>query len=81
MYYIERAMSAVVSVRIPEELKETLKKYGVKASEVARQALEEEVERRRMEEAKRAAGELADFLEDIPDEEIVRSIREDREKR
>jgi len=81
MYYVERAMSAVVSVRIPEELKETLKKYGVKASEVARQALEEEVERRRMEEAKRAAGELADFLEDIPDEEIVRSIREDREKR
>ena len=44
-------MSAVVSVRIPEELKETLKKYGVKVSEAARRALEDEVERRRMEEA------------------------------
>lgn len=71
-------MSSVnISVRIPRRLKEELSKYGVKVSEVVRRALEEEVERR-IETARRAAEELGDLFSKVSEEEIVRSIKEDR---
>ncbi len=73
-------MSATISVRVPKELKEELARYGVEVSEVTRRALQEEVERRRMQELREAAEELGEALEGIPDEEIVERIREDRRR-
>lgn len=67
-----------IVVRVPRELKESLSHYGVEVSEVVRKALQEEIRRRKLEELKGAASRLADFLAKIPDEEIIKSIKETR---
>ena len=48
-------MNTVITVRVPPEIKEKLRKYGVRVSDVVRKSLEEEIEKKRLEEAKRAA--------------------------
>ena len=59
-------MGSVISVRVPQELKDDLKRYGIEVSEVTRKALEEEVKRREREELQGMAEELGEFLEKIP---------------
>jgi hypothetical protein len=71
-------MGSVISVRIPTELKDDLRRYGIEVSEVTRKALEEEVRRREREELRGMAEELGEFLGKIPRERIVEGIREDR---
>ncbi len=73
--------SVTISVRIPKELKEKIDRYGVRISEVVRKALEEEVRRRELEEAAKAAEELGELFSRVPDDEIVRSVREYRRSR
>jgi hypothetical protein len=73
--------NVTISVRIPKEVREELGRYKVKISEVVRRALEEEIRRRRREELERVAEELGDLLAKIPDERIVKSIREMRGSR
>mgnify|MGYP000105982908 CR=1 FL=1 len=73
--------SVNITVRIPRKLKEELRKYRIKISEVVRRALEKEVERRKMEELRRIARELGDFLSRMSEEEIVKSIKEFRRSR
>ncbi|MCD6089749.1 type II toxin-antitoxin system CcdA family antitoxin [Candidatus Bathyarchaeota archaeon] len=70
-----------ITVRVPRKLKEELAKYGVNVSEILRRALEEEVRKRKREELKAAAAELGEFFSRIPDEEIVKGIRETRDSR
>lgn len=70
-----------IVVRVPKELKESLNHYKVEVSEVVRKALMEEIRRRRLEELREVASRLADFFARIPDEEIVKSIKETRESR
>jgi len=74
-------MSGVVTVRVPEELKEDLKKYNVELAEVARRAWEEAVREKKLEAARVAAEKLGKIFSEIGTVEIVRTIREDREKR
>jgi len=74
-------MSVTVSVRIPRELKEEAKRYGINISEVARRALEKEVKRRKLEEAMAAARRIGEILSKIPEEEMVKWLREAREER
>ena len=68
-----------VSAKIPKELKEKIDRYGIKVGEVVREALELEVKKRMIQEAKRSLKDLMLFLGEIPKEEVVRIIREDRE--
>jgi antitoxin CcdA len=70
-----------VSARITPELKEKIDKYNVKTSQVIRNALEEEVKRRELEELEEQARRLKPLLDRMTTEEVVRSIREDRDKR
>lgn len=70
-----------ITIRVPKKIKEELAKYGVKMSEVVRRALEEEIKRRKLEDLKKSAKELGELLAKIPDEEIVKSIKEARERR
>ena len=68
-----------VSAKIPQELKELLYKYGIKPSTVIRRALEEEVKKHVLREIGEKAGRLCEKASQIPDEEVARIIREDRE--
>ncbi len=70
-----------VSAKIPRELKELMDRFGIKPGPIIREALEREVRRRLLEEAERRARRLGEELRNIPDEEIARLIREDRELR
>ena len=69
-----------VSAKIPRRLKELLDKYGIKPGPIIRRALEEEVKRRMLGEIEEMARELSRRVSHIPDEEIARIIREDRER-
>ncbi|MEM3479261.1 MAG: hypothetical protein QW702_02515 [Candidatus Bathyarchaeia archaeon] len=70
-----------VSAKIPRRLKELLDRYNIKSGSIIRRALEEEVKRRVLEELEELSRELSKELSQIPDEEIVELIREDREGR
>ncbi|RLG46339.1 MAG: hypothetical protein DRO00_03705 [Thermoproteota archaeon] len=73
--------SVTISVRIPKELKEKIDKHGIKVSDVVRRALEDEVKRRELEEAAKAAEELSKLFSKIPEQEIIRLIKEYRGSR
>ncbi|MCS7364690.1 MAG: hypothetical protein NDF54_04550 [archaeon GB-1867-035] len=70
-----------VSAKIPRKLRQLLDKYGIKPSQIIRKALEEEVKRRMLKEIEEKAKELSRKVSHISDEEIVRIIREDRERK
>lgn len=70
-----------VSAKIPTELKEKINRYDIPVSETIRQALEEEVKRREIEELRKRAAELKPLFDKISTEEVVRMIREDRDSR
>ena len=72
---------ASITVRIPNELKKELEDTGVKISEVTRKALENEVRRIQEEKAREAAEKLSQLLREIPDEEIIKALRETRDQR
>jgi len=70
-----------VSAKIPRELKELMNRFSIKPGPVIREALEREVRRRILEEVEKKAWKLSEKLKNIPDEEIAKLIREDRELR
>ncbi|MHC1628600.1 MAG: type II toxin-antitoxin system CcdA family antitoxin [Candidatus Nezhaarchaeales archaeon] len=70
-----------VSIKVRRELKEEAERLGVNVSEVLKRALEDAVERKRIEILKRRLDEVSHVLKKIDIESIVRSIREDRESR
>ena len=70
-----------VSVKIPRELKEKLERYGIKPSKLLKKAIMEELKRKEIQELEKMRAELSDIIAKFSKEFIVRSIREDREKR
>ena len=70
-----------ITIRIPTEIKKGIHKYGIQVSTVVREALQEEIRKKKLEELKKAAERLGELLANVPDEEIVKSIRETRESR
>ncbi len=78
--YVHDGMTSV-TVRIPDDLKKEMEALGVKVSEVTRTALENEVKRLRRKKAKEAAEKLGNMLADVPDEVIMKAMRESRDER
>lgn len=70
-----------VSVKIPRELKEKLERYGIKPSKLLKKAIMEELKRKEIQELEKMRAELSDIIAKFSKEFIVKSIREDREKR
>jgi predicted transcriptional regulator len=71
----------VLTLRVDKALKGKIKKYKINASKIARQAIEEEIKRREMQELTDAVIEMKTILEKIPDEEITKAVRESRDQR
>ena len=74
-------MSEVLTVRVDKTLKAKIRKYKISASKIARQAIEEEIRKREMQELTDAVIEMKALLEKIPDEEIIKAVRESRDQR
>jgi len=70
-----------VSVKVRKEVVERARALGINVSELLRRALEKEVEKRELEKLRQRLEGLEDVLEAIDVERVVRSIREDRERR
>ncbi len=74
-------VSEVVTIRVEKALKQKIRKYKINASKVARAAIEEEVKKKEEAELLNALIEMQKILQKIPDEEIVKAIRESRDQR
>ena len=73
--------SVTVSTKIPKQLKEKIDRLKIKPSRLLRKALEDEINRRETEELKEEIDKLKPILEKVSMEDIVKSIREDRDRR
>ncbi|MBM3897344.1 MAG: hypothetical protein FJ358_02310 [Thaumarchaeota archaeon] len=74
-------MSDVITVRLDRRTKEKIKKFDINISEAVRRALEEEIRRHETEELTRKLKEMKRILKKIPDKELVRVVRETRDRR
>lgn len=74
-------MTAIATLRIDEETKRKLKRYGISVSKVARSALQREIERREREDALKAVKRMKEIVKDIDVKKVVEHIREDRTRR
>lgn len=74
-------MTEVVTVRVKKSLKEKARKYKINVSKTVRAALEDEIRKREEEELYQALSDIKTILQKIPDEEIVKAIRESRDQR
>ncbi|MEM0226103.1 MAG: type II toxin-antitoxin system CcdA family antitoxin [Thermosphaera sp.] len=70
-----------VSTKVRRELKEEAERLGINVSMVLRKALEEEVRKRRQQKLLEKLEAFRDVLDRIEVEELVRLVREDRERR
>lgn len=71
--------SVTVSTKIPKQLKEKMQQFKIKPSKILRKALEDEVKKRENQELKQEINRLKPMLEKVSMEDIVKSIREDRD--
>jgi post-segregation antitoxin (ccd killing protein) len=70
-----------VSTKVKKKLKEEAERLGVKVSEVLRNALEQEVRRRQLEELEKKLENLGTALDKLDIDRVARLIREDRRSR
>lgn len=75
------SMTEIITVRVQKSLKAKLKKHKVNVSKAVREALEDEVKKREDVELMDAICRMKAVLQKIPDDEIVRAIRESRDER
>jgi ferredoxin-fold anticodon binding domain-containing protein len=74
-------MTEIVTVRVEKSLKEKARKYKINVSKTVRAALEDEISKHEEEELSHALSDIKTILQKIPDEEIVKAIRESRDQR
>jgi post-segregation antitoxin (ccd killing protein) len=74
-------MTEVVTIRVDNTLKKKIKKYRIQVSKITREALEEEIKKHENQELSTALGEMKALLSKIPDDEITKAIREQRDQR
>ncbi len=70
----------VVSAKIPKELRKKMRQYGIKPSIVIREAIYREVKKIEAEKIKEEIKSLKNTLKKLSSEEVIKSIREDRER-
>jgi post-segregation antitoxin (ccd killing protein) len=75
------AETDVITVRVKKSLKAKVRKHKIDISKTVREALEDEVKKREDAEFLRNLAQLKAFLETIPEEDLVRAVRESRDQR
>ncbi|MGA3111174.1 MAG: type II toxin-antitoxin system CcdA family antitoxin [Candidatus Bathyarchaeia archaeon] len=70
-----------VSTKIPKQLKEKMRTLKIKPSRLLRKAIEDEIKRKEAEQLKEEIEKLKPILEKVCIEDIVKSLREDRDSR
>jgi hypothetical protein len=75
------AQCVTVSTKIPKQLKEKMQRLKIKPAKILREALEDEVKRREIAELKEQIKKIQPALDKISAQDVVKSIREDRDSR
>ncbi len=70
-----------VSAKIPKQLKEKMQRLKIKPSKILRKALEDEVKKREVEALREEIKKLKPVLDKLTMDDIVKSVREDRDSR
>jgi len=70
-----------VTGKIPAEHKEILQEHQVNISKLIREAVEKEVQKIKEQEQREALNAASRLLQKIPDQTIIDSIRESRDRR
>jgi post-segregation antitoxin (ccd killing protein) len=70
-----------VSTKIPKQLKEKMSALKIKPSKILRKAIEDEIKRKEAEQLKDEINRLKPILEKVSMEDVIKSIREDRDSR
>ncbi len=70
-----------VSTKIPKQLKEKMQRLKIKPSKILRKALEDEVKKREVEALREEIKNLKPVLDKLTMDDIVKSVREDRDSR
>ena len=70
-----------VSVKIPVEVKKRLEELGIKPSQLLKKAIKDEIKRREMMKIQDEIREMRNILNKFTIDEIVESIREDRDSK
>lgn len=79
--WVDYTMTRIVTVRVDDETKRKIKRYGIRVSQVARAAIIDEIQRREREETLNALKRMKEILAKVDMERIVKHIREDRASR
>ena len=74
-------MTSIVTLRVDDETKRKIKRYGIPVSQVARAAIRQEIEKKENEEALRALRRMKEILGKVNIQRTIEHIREDRESR
>jgi hypothetical protein len=69
-----------VSVKVPEEVRSLMKKVNVNWSEYLREVIEAKIRVEMAKDATKKLDEVRGRAREVPTEELVRWIREDRER-
>ena len=70
-----------ISFRIKKELKELARRHNIDVSKIAREKVEEELEKLQSKERKQILDKAADVLEKVTREDITDAVRKSRESR
>ncbi len=70
----------VITAKIPKELRDKARKYGIVINKIVRKALEEEIRKREEEEFRKSLEDASKILRKLNLERVKSSIREDRER-
>jgi antitoxin CcdA len=74
-------MSEVVTIRIDKRTKEKIRKHKINVSETVRTALRTEIQKREEKELGESLREAGEILRKIPEDDIVKAIRQSRDER
>jgi antitoxin CcdA len=74
-------MTGTVIVRVDDELKKKAKAYNLNISEVVRSALRDEIRKRERRHLISALEQAKKALSKVPDDELVKAIRQTRDDR
>jgi post-segregation antitoxin (ccd killing protein) len=74
-------MTSIVTLRVDDDTKRKIKRYGIPVSRVARAAIQQEIRRKEDEEAIRALRRMREILGKVDVKRVGEHIREDRESR
>jgi len=71
-------MSVLITVRIPKELRDEARKYGINVSKVLREALLREIAKRKLEKITKLQKDARKIISKIGKEKLITTVREIR---